>query len=154
PLVPGKETPAKGHGLLTIKQKAVSKVAEATGTHIKLTPEQIEPQKRFGFTGDNLKAKAKWPTTLTDHAMQGPQLVFPKVARESRLGTDLLCGRPASASRRGGPRRPAPFWCNPAASSPMGGSDAASPRRPDALTLGERMRAGDRLALARLIAHV
>src|SRR5207247_10290505 len=37
---------------------------------------------------------------------------------------------------------------------PMAGSDATSPRRPDALTLVERMRAGDRLALARLITHV
>src|SRR5436190_12672758 len=36
----------------------------------------------------------------------------------------------------------------------MAGSDATSPRRPDALTLVERMRAGDRLALARLITHV
>src|SRR2546425_2326578 len=35
----------------------------------------------------------------------------------------------------------------------MAGSDAPS-RRPDALTLVERMRAGDRLALARLITHV
>src|SRR3989441_12034664 len=36
----------------------------------------------------------------------------------------------------------------------MAGSDTTSPRRPDALTLVERMRAGDRLALARLITHV
>src|SRR5438876_6974 len=36
----------------------------------------------------------------------------------------------------------------------MAGADATSPRRPDALTLVERMRAGDRLALARLITHV
>ena len=35
----------------------------------------------------------------------------------------------------------------------MAGSDA-TPRRPDALTLVERMRAGDRVALARLITHV
>src|SRR5206468_3235128 len=47
PLVPGKETPAKVHGILTIKQKAVPKVAEATVTYIKLTPEQVESQKRF-----------------------------------------------------------------------------------------------------------
>src|SRR5437667_12328515 len=37
PLVPGKETPAKVHGILTIKQKAVPKVAEATVTCITLT---------------------------------------------------------------------------------------------------------------------
>src|SRR2546422_4895461 len=36
----------------------------------------------------------------------------------------------------------------------MAGSDATSPRRPDALTLVEGMRAGGRLALARLITHV
>ena len=50
PLVPGKEMPAKIHGVLTIKQKAVERVADGTVTYIKFTPEQLEQQKRFGFT--------------------------------------------------------------------------------------------------------
>src|SRR5207245_11184931 len=74
PLVPGKETPAKVHGILTIKQKAVPKVAEATVTYIKLTPEQVESQKRFGFTGDNLKVKAKWTSTFTDQDRKSTRL--------------------------------------------------------------------------------
>jgi len=90
PLVPGKEIPAKVHGLLTIKQKGVPKVAEATVTYIKLTPEQVESQKRFGFTGDNLKVKAKWTTTFTEHGMQVPQLLFLKVANEVQMATDLV----------------------------------------------------------------
>jgi polyisoprenoid-binding protein YceI len=90
PLLPGKETPAKIHGLLTIKQKAVPKVAEATVTYIKLTPEQVEAQKRFGFTGDNLKVKAKLASTFTEHGMQVPQLLFLKVANDIQLATDLV----------------------------------------------------------------
>src|ERR1043166_892212 len=74
PLVPGKETPAKVHGILTIKQKAVPKVAEATVTYIKLTPEQVESQKRFGFTGDNLKVKAKWTSTYPRTGIRAPTL--------------------------------------------------------------------------------
>jgi polyisoprenoid-binding protein YceI len=90
PLVPGKEVPAKVHGLLTIKQKTLPKVADATVSYIKLTPEQIEGQKRFGFTTDNLKIKAKLQTTFTDHNMQVPQLLFLKVANQIDMSTDLV----------------------------------------------------------------
>src|SRR5438445_10259459 len=90
PLTPGKEAPAKVHGVLTIKQKSVPKVAEATVTYIKLTPEQVEQQKRFGFTGDNLKVKAKWTATFTEHGIQVPQLLFLKVANEIQMATDLV----------------------------------------------------------------
>jgi len=90
PLVPGKEVPAKVHGLLTIKQKTLPKVADATVSYIKLTPEQIEGQKRFGFTADNLKIKAKLQTTFTDHNMQVPQLLFLKVANQIDMSTDLV----------------------------------------------------------------
>jgi polyisoprenoid-binding protein YceI len=90
PLAPGKETPAKVHGILTVKQKAVPRVADATVTYIKLTPEQVEAQKRFGFTSDNMKVKAKLATTFTEHAMQIPQLLFLKVANELQMVTDLV----------------------------------------------------------------
>ncbi len=90
PLVSGKETPAKVHGLLTIKQKAVQKTADATVTYLKLTPEQVEQQKRFGFTGDNVKIKTKLQTTFTDHGIQVPQLLFLKVANQLELSADLV----------------------------------------------------------------
>ena len=90
PLVPGKETPAKVHGVLTIKQKAMPKVADATVTYVKLTPDQVEAQKRFGFTSDNLKVKAKLTSTFTEHGMQVPQLLFLKVANEIQMLTDLV----------------------------------------------------------------
>ena len=90
PLVSGKETPAKVHGLLTIKQKAVHKVADAMVTYMKLTPEQVEQQKRFGFTSDNVKIKAKLSTTFTDHGMQVPQLLFLKVNNQLELSADLV----------------------------------------------------------------
>lgn len=90
PLVPGKETPAKIHGVLTIKQKAVERVADGTVTYIKLTPEQVEQQKRFGFTSDNLKVKAKLGSAFTDHGMQVPQLLFLKVANDIQMAVDLV----------------------------------------------------------------
>lgn len=88
-LEPGKPTPAKVHGVLTVKQKPVDRVADATVTYIKLTPEQVEAQKRFGFTADNIKVRAKFATTFTDHGMQVPQLLFLKVNNELLLETDL-----------------------------------------------------------------
>lgn len=89
PLEPGKTIPAKVRGILIVKQKPVERVAEVTVTYIKLTPEQLESQRRFGFTADNIKVRAKLSTTFTDHGMQVPQLLFLKVANELQLETDL-----------------------------------------------------------------
>jgi polyisoprenoid-binding protein YceI len=88
-LEPGKTTPAKVRGILTVKQKPVERTADATITYIRLTPEQLEGQKRYGFTGDNIKVRAKFTTTFTDHGMQVPQLWFLKVSDELQLETDL-----------------------------------------------------------------
>ena len=90
PLVPGKEMPAKIHGVLTIKQKAVERVADGTVTYIKLTPEQLEQQKRFGFTSDNLKVKAKLSSAFTDHGMQVPQILYLKVANDIQMAVDIV----------------------------------------------------------------
>ena len=79
----------KVRGILTVKQKPVERVADATVTYIKLTPEQLESQRRFGFTADNIKTRAKLSTTFTDHGMQVPQLLFLKVSNELQLETDL-----------------------------------------------------------------
>lgn len=89
PLEPGKTVPARVRGILTVKQKPVERVAEATVTYIKLTPEQLETQRRFGFTSDNLKVRARLTTTFADHGMQVPQLLFLKVSNELQLETDL-----------------------------------------------------------------
>ena len=72
PLESGKPVPAKIRGLLTVKQKPVERVADGTVTYIKLSHDQVEAQKRFGFTSDNLKVRVKLATTFTDHAMQVP----------------------------------------------------------------------------------
>ncbi len=88
-LEPGKAVPARVRGILTVKQRSVERVADATVTYIKLTPEQLEAQKRFGFTSDNVKVRAKFSTTFTDHGIQIPQLLFLKVANELLLETDL-----------------------------------------------------------------
>ena len=89
PLEPGKAAPARVSGVLTIKQKPVSIVADALVTHVKLGPEHVEAQKRFGFTADNIKVRAKFVTTFTSHGMQVPQLLFLKVSNEIQLETDL-----------------------------------------------------------------
>jgi polyisoprenoid-binding protein YceI len=89
PLEPGKTIPAKVKGILIVKQKPVERVADATVTWIKLTPEQVEAQKRFGFTADNIKVRAKFATSFTDHGLQIPQILFYKVANDIQLETDL-----------------------------------------------------------------
>lgn len=89
PLEPGKAIPAKVRGILTVKQKPVERTADATVTWIKLTPEQVENQKRFGFTADNIKVRARLATTFADHGMQVPQLLIFKVSNDIQLETDL-----------------------------------------------------------------
>jgi polyisoprenoid-binding protein YceI len=93
PLEAGKEVPAKVKGVLTIKQKPVDVVADARVTYIKLTPEQVEAQKRFGFTSDNLKVRAKFGTLFSNHGITIPQLLFLKVSNEIQLETDLTFTR-------------------------------------------------------------
>lgn len=93
PLEPGKAVPAKVRGILTVKQRPIERVADTTVTWIKLTPAQLESQKRFGFTADNIKVRARFATTFTDHAMQVPQLLIFKVANEIQLETDLTFAR-------------------------------------------------------------
>jgi polyisoprenoid-binding protein YceI len=89
PLESGKEVPAKVKGILTIKQKPVELVADARVTYIKLTPEQVEAQKRFGFATDNVKVRAKFSTLFSNHGITIPQLLFLKVSNEIQLETDL-----------------------------------------------------------------
>jgi polyisoprenoid-binding protein YceI len=90
PLASGKEAPARIHGLLTVKQKAVPRIADATVMYIRLTDEQATQQKNFGFTSDNIKVKAKLTTSYTEHGMQVPQLLFLALANEIHITADLL----------------------------------------------------------------
>ena len=95
PLEPGREMPARVRGMLTIKQKPVEVVADARVSYVKLTPEQLENQgqKKFGFTSDVLKIRAKFETKFTNHGMQVPQLLFLKVSNDIQLETDLTLVR-------------------------------------------------------------
>jgi polyisoprenoid-binding protein YceI len=93
PLEPGRAIPAKVRGVLTVKQKPVERVADATVTYIKLTPDQVESQKRFGFTAENIKVRAKFATTFADHGLQIPQILIFKVANDIQLETDLTFAR-------------------------------------------------------------
>jgi polyisoprenoid-binding protein YceI len=94
PLEPGKPVPAKIQGILTVKQKPVERVADGTVTYIKLSPEQVEAQKRFGFTSDNIKVRTKLSTTFTDHGMQVPQLLLLKLSNDIAIETDLTFIKP------------------------------------------------------------
>ena len=89
PLEPGKQVPAKIGGTLTIKGKPKDVVANGTVTYFRLTPEQVEAQKRFAFTSDNIKVRATFGTTFADHGMQVPQLLVFKVSNEIALETDI-----------------------------------------------------------------
>jgi polyisoprenoid-binding protein YceI len=93
PLVPGKEVSVKITGVLTVKQKPIERVVDATISWIRLTPEQVEAQKRFGFTTDSIKVRAKFATAFTDHGMQVPQILVFKVTNEIHLETDLFFTR-------------------------------------------------------------
>ncbi len=89
PLERGKEMPAKLKGILTIKGRPVEVVADARVTYVTLTAEQLETQKRFGFTTDNIRVKAKFNTSFTNHGMQVPQLMFLKLSNDIQIETDL-----------------------------------------------------------------
>ncbi len=93
PLEPGKTMPAKVKGILTVKQKPVERVAETTVTWIKLTAEEVEAQKRFGFASDNIKVRARFATTFTDHGLKIPAILFYKVSNDIQLETDLTFAR-------------------------------------------------------------
>lgn len=90
PLSPGRAVPAKVHGVLTVKQRPVERVADATVTYLRLAPEQVEAQKHFGFRSDNIKVRATMHTSFTDHGMQVPQLLFLKIANDIQIETDLV----------------------------------------------------------------
>jgi polyisoprenoid-binding protein YceI len=93
PLEPGKNVPARVKGILTVKQKPVERVADAAVTWVKLTPEEVETQKRFGFAADNIKVRARFATTFTDHGLKIPALLFYKVSNDIQLETDLTFAR-------------------------------------------------------------
>ena len=90
PLEPGKTMPAKVRGTLTIRGKPVETVADSTVYYARLTPEQVENQKRFGFTAESLRVNAKFATTFTNHGMQVPQLLVLKVSNDIHLEADLV----------------------------------------------------------------
>jgi len=90
PLEPGKAVPAKVRGTLTIRGKPVETVADSTVYYLRLTPEQVESQKRFGFTPETLRITSKFPTTFTNHGMQVPQLLILKVSNDIHIETDLV----------------------------------------------------------------
>ena len=89
PLEPGKDSPARLKGILTIKQKPVEISATARITYVKLTPEQLETQKRFGFTSENIRVKANFTTSFTNHGMQIPELMFFKLSNDIQIETEL-----------------------------------------------------------------
>jgi polyisoprenoid-binding protein YceI len=89
PLEPGKETPARLKGILTVKQRPVEITANARITLVKLTPEQIELQKRFGFTSENIRVKATFTTSFTNHGMNVPELLLFKLSNDIQIETDL-----------------------------------------------------------------
>ncbi|MGH8057036.1 MAG: hypothetical protein ACREOH_07330 [Candidatus Entotheonellia bacterium] len=93
PLPPGKETPAKVRGTFTVRGKPYETVADALITYIKLTPEQVEAQKRFNFAAENLRVKAKFATKFTNHNMQVPQILILKVSDDIQVETDLILVR-------------------------------------------------------------
>ena len=92
-LEPGREAPARLRGVLTIKGKPVETVADARVTYQKLTSEQLESLRRFGFTSDMIRVKATFKTAFTNHGMQVPHLLFLKVSNDIQLEAELTLVR-------------------------------------------------------------
>ena len=90
PLEPGKTLSAKVRGTLTIRGKPIDTVADSTIYYLRLTPEQVESQKRFGLTAESVRVTAKFATTFTNHGMQVPQLLILKVSNDIQLEADLV----------------------------------------------------------------
>ena len=95
PLELGKVLQGKLRGVLTIKGKSVDITAPAQVTYVRLTPEQLESQKRFGFTAENVKVRTTFGTTFVNHGMQVPQILFLKVSNEIQLEADVTFARVA-----------------------------------------------------------
>lgn len=93
PLEPGKPIPARVRGVLTLKQRPVERVADSTVTWIRLTPSQVESQKRSGLAADNSKVRSRLAMTFTDHGVQVPQRLVFKISNEIQLETDLTFAR-------------------------------------------------------------
>jgi polyisoprenoid-binding protein YceI len=90
PLQNNKDMPAKVKGVLIIKGKPVEVNADAVVRYVKLTPDLLtDAQKKFGFTSDNLKVRARFGTAFNNHGMQVPQLLFLKVSNDIQVETDL-----------------------------------------------------------------
>ncbi len=89
PLEPGRESHGKVRGILTIKSKPVEITADSRVFYVKLGGRELEEQKRWGFTTDNIKVRAAFPTTLSDFGMQVPQILFFKLANEIQVEVDL-----------------------------------------------------------------
>jgi polyisoprenoid-binding protein YceI len=102
-LEPDKEVPAKIRGTLTIRHQPIDITSDARITYVQLTPEQLETQKRFGFTSDNFRVRAQFTTSFTNHGMQVPQLLILKLANVIQIEIDLTLARqlPAPAGRQG-----------------------------------------------------
>ena len=90
---PGKEVPGTISGTLTVKRRPIEITADARVTYVQLTPEQLETQKRFGFTDDNFRVRANFKTSFTNHGMQVPQLLTLKLANEIQIEIDLTMAR-------------------------------------------------------------
>ena len=93
PLEPGKESQARVRGVLTIKGKSVERLVDARVTYLRLTPQELENYKRFGYTEDVLRVRAKFDTAFTNHGMKVPQLLLFKVSNDIQLETDLTLVR-------------------------------------------------------------
>jgi hypothetical protein len=53
----------------------------------------LESQKQFGYTSDNIRAKATFKTSFSNHGMQVPQVLFLKLFNDIQLEIDLIFAR-------------------------------------------------------------
>jgi polyisoprenoid-binding protein YceI len=93
-LEPGRETPARVRGVLTIKGVPLETVADARVTYLRLTGADAEPYRARGFTPELLRVRARLATRFTHHGMEVPRLYFLRVANDIQLEVDLTLVQP------------------------------------------------------------
>jgi polyisoprenoid-binding protein YceI len=90
PIEPGKITPVRVRGTLTMRGKSIETLAESTINYLRLSPEQVEGQKRLGLAAENIRVTTKFATTFTNHGMKVPAPLIPVVSNDIQLETNLM----------------------------------------------------------------
>jgi hypothetical protein len=73
-----------------MRGKSIDTLADTTIDYLRLSPEQVESQKRFGLAAENIRVTTRFATTFTNHGMKVPQPLILMVSNDIQLETILM----------------------------------------------------------------